>query len=155
MEVGVSHGGHGGHGGCPRFDPKRVRSNSAPSLVPSRPVADAILHTLNSVSSVRDLLSPFPAWPEGTQNLQHDRLIPCTLRSIFCLILPTFSPTECTMQNARKILFLTYPFVVATKYLASRLRAILLWESERENSHLKGFPFYGGTKFPPKVSIST
>jgi hypothetical protein len=66
-----------------------------------------------------------------------------------------FSPTESTMQNAKKILLLTYPFVVATEYLVSKLRAILLWESERENSHLKGFPFYGGTKFPPKASIST
>src|ERR1700730_5928599 len=58
------------------------------------------------------------------------------------------------MQIAKKILFLTYPFVVATLFLPSRLRALLLWESERENSHLKGFPFYGGTRFPLKVSIS-
>src|ERR1700734_1095589 len=58
-------------------------------------------------------------------------------------------------ETAEKILFLTYLFAVATRFLASRLRALLLWESERENSHLKGFPFCGGTKFPRKVNILT
>ena len=67
----------------------------------------------------------------------------------------------CKMQcgklqtTAAKILFLTYLFVVATLFLASKLLALLLWEIERENSHLRSFPFYGSSSSPLKASIST
>ena len=55
----------------------------------------------------------------------------------------------------RKFLFPTFPFLVATRFLTSKIWALLLWESERENFHSKSFPPNGSSFFPPKVSIST
>jgi len=71
------------------------------------------------------------------------------------LFLHRRSAPETIMQFAKKILFLTYLFTVATPFLLSKLRALLLWESERENCHIKGFPSCGGTNLSQKVSIST
>src|SRR5260370_12033907 len=52
---------------------------------------------------------------------------------------------------ARKFLFPTFPFLVATCFLASKIWALVLWESERENFHSKSFPSNGSSFFPPKV----
>jgi hypothetical protein len=111
MKEEISHGGHGGHGGLKGFEddvwnecsaafPQSFTFDSRRRRRSTWHVAgNGIRFALNpqktsvsSVASVRDIFSlVFSPWSEGTQLLQHDRLIPCNLRFIIALFCPRFA----------------------------------------------------------------